>query len=164
MMEDNVDDRSRFVVSPDWLEEHLHDPGLVVVDGAWYLPAQNRDARAEYEAGHIPGAVFFDQDEVVDPDSDLPHTLPQPRVFARHASAMGITRDDTIVVHDGPGIFTAPRVWWMFRTMGAPNVFVLEGGLDGWKADGRPLTSEPTKIAPTHFETSFRPGSGGPAP
>ena len=115
------------IVSPDWLETHLHDPGLSVVDASWYLPAQNRDARAEYDAAHIPGAIFFDQDAVVDPDSALPHTLPSPTEFERHASAMGIGRTDTIVVYDGPGMFTAPRVWWMFRVMGADKVFVLDG-------------------------------------
>ena len=125
-----MSDKSPFVVSPDWLAKHLKDPGLSIVDASWYLPAQNRDARAEYDAAHIPGAVFFDQDEVVDPGNPLPHTLPPPTVFEQHASAMGISRDDTIIVYDGPGMFTAPRVWWMFRTMGARNVFILDGGFD----------------------------------
>ncbi len=143
--------KSRFVVSPDWLETHLHDPGLSVIDASWYLPAQNRDARAEYDAAHIPGAIFFDQDAVIDPDSDLPHTLPTPTEFERHASAMGIARTDTIIVYDGPGMFTAPRVWWMFRIMGAGNVFVLDGGFDNWMADGRPVTAAPTRTAGTAF-------------
>lgn len=144
-------DKSRFVVSPDWLEAHLHDPGLTVLDASWYLPDQNRNARAEYDAAHIPGAVFFDQDAVVDPASSLPHTLPSPLEFERHASAMGISRSDTIIVYDGPGMFTAPRVWWMFRVMGAENVFVLDGGFDNWKAAGRPVTHAPTPIAGTAF-------------
>ncbi|WP_306118313.1 MULTISPECIES: 3-mercaptopyruvate sulfurtransferase [unclassified Roseitalea] len=144
-------ERSRFVVSPDWLEAHLHDPGLVIVDGSWYLPDQGRDARAEYDAAHIPGAVFFDHDAVVDPSSDLPHTLPAPSVFEQHASAMGIARTDTIVVYDGPGMFTAPRVWWMFRIMGADSVFVLDGGFDNWQAQGRPVTDAPTRTAGTAF-------------
>lgn len=148
-------DKSPFVVSPDWLEQHLHDPGLSIVDASWYLPDQKRDARAEYDAAHIPGAVFFDQDAVVDPESGLPHTLPSPTEFERHVSAMGITRDDTIIVYDGPGMFTAPRVWWMFRVMGASNVFVLDGGFDNWKADDRPVTNAPTKIAaPPSFRSS----------
>lgn len=151
-------DKSPFVVSPDWLEQHLHDPGLSIVDASWYLPDQKRDARAEYDAAHIPGAVFFDQDAVVDPESDLPHTLPPPAEFERHVSAMGITRDDTIIVYDGPGMFTAPRVWWMFRVMGAANVFVLDGGFDNWKADGRPVTDAPTKIAGTAFVPKFDAG------
>ncbi len=142
---------SRFVVSADWLEEHMYDPGVVIIDGSWYLPAQNRDARAEYDAAHIPGAIFFDHDEVVDPDSDLPHTLPSPLIFEEHASAMGIGRHDTIVVYDGPGMFTAPRVWWMFRVFGADKVFVLNGGFDRWKAADRPVTDAPTKTAASAF-------------
>lgn len=143
---------SPFVVSAEWLESRLHKPGVSIVDASWYLPAQNRDGRAEYEAGHIPGAVFFDQEMVVEPNSTLPHTLPRPGVFAQFASSMGVDEEDTIVVYDGPGFFSAPRVWWMFRTMGARNVLVLDGGLDRWKAEGRPLTSEPTKVAPGFFE------------
>ena len=147
-----MSDTSPFVVSADWLEERLGQPGLSIVDGSWYLAAQNRDARAEYDAGHIPGAVFFDQDSVVDPDSDLPHTLPSPELFGQFAGSMGIGSGDTIVVYDGPGMFSAPRVWWMFRLMGAGQVHVLDGGLDGWKREGRPLTDRPTRIAPTFFE------------
>ncbi|EKF20986.1 3-mercaptopyruvate sulfurtransferase [Nitratireductor pacificus] len=150
-----MSETSRFTVSADWLEAKLGMPGLSIVDASWYLPAQGRDARGEYEAGHIPGAVFFDQDVVVAPGSDLPHTLPDAPTFARHAGAMGIARDDTIVVHDGPGLFSAPRVWWMFRVMGARNVLLLEGGLDGWRAEGRPLTAAPTKIAPNVFEATL---------
>lgn len=146
---------SPFVVSADWLEGRLTQPGLSIVDGSWYLPAQNRDARAEYEAGHIPGAVFFDQDRIVDATATLPHTLPQPGQFGQFANAMGIDKDDTIVVYDGPGFFSAPRVWWMFRLMGANKVFVLDGGVDGWKAQGRSVTSEPTKIAPGFFDVQY---------
>jgi len=148
----------KIFVTADWLQERLGQPGLSIVDASWYLPAQGRDARAEYEAGHIPGTLFFDQDDVVDPDSKLPHTLPPPGVFARMVGSMGIAVDDTIVVYDGPGLFSAPRVRWMFRTMGAKNVFLLEGGADRWKAEGRPLTAEPTKVAPNLFEVSFDAG------
>ena len=144
-----------FTVSSAWLAEHLDDPGMSVVDASWYLPAQKRDARAEYEAGHIPRAVFFDHDLVVEPGSRLPHTLPAPEVFATHAGSMGISVDDTIVVYDGPGLFSAPRAWWMFRVMGARKVYVLEGGIDGWKAEGRFVTPKPTKIAPCLFEVDF---------
>jgi thiosulfate/3-mercaptopyruvate sulfurtransferase len=144
-----------FFVTPEWLQERLGQPGLKIVDGSWYLPAQKRDPRREYDSGHIPGAVFFDQDEVVDPESSLPHALPSPEVFARFAGAMGIAADDTVVVYDGPGAFTAPRVWWMFRVMGARNVFILEGGGDGWKSAGRPVTDEPTRIAPNVFDARF---------
>lgn len=148
-------DKSAFVLSADWLQERLGQPGLSIVDGSWYLPLQNRDPKAEYDAGHIPGAVFFDHDKLSDPNSDLPHTFPKPETFAAAISSMGITNDDTIVVYDGPGMFTSPRVWWMFRTMGAKNVLLLDGGFDNWKQAGRPVTNEVTKIAPSAFVANF---------
>ena len=147
-----MSETSPFVVSADWLQERLSTPGVSVVDGSWYLPAQGRDARAEYEAAHIPGAVFFDLDNVVESGSQLPHTMPHPRLFAQFASSMGVDEKDVIVVYDGPGFFSAARVWWMFRTMGARQVYVLDGGFDRWKAAGRPTTAEPTKIAPGFFD------------
>ena len=150
-----MSEKSPFVVQPEWLIQHLGDPDLSIVDGSWYLPVHNRDARTEFDAGHIPGAVLFDQDAVVDPDSDLPHALPTPEVFERHAGAMGISRDDTIVVYDGPGMFSGPRVWWLFHVMGAENVFLLDGGFDNWKKNGHPVTSEPTTKAPTTFKSRF---------
>lgn len=146
---------TEFLVSTEWLAKHLDDPGLSVVDGSWYLPAQGRNAKAEYEAGHIPRAVFFDQDVVVAPGSSLPHTLPPPEIFATFAGSMGISRDDTIIVYDGPGLFSAPRVWWMFKIMGARDVRILEGGIDGWKREGRFVTARPTKVAPCLFEAKF---------
>lgn len=147
--------RNSAFVTADWLEQRLGQPGLSIVDGSWYLPAQGRDARAEYDAGHIPGAVFFDHDAVVEPGSTLPHQLPSPQNFARFAGAMGIAETDTIIVYDGPGLFSAPRTRWMFRVMGAPDVFILEGGLDSWKKEGRPLTADLTKIAPNVFDAAF---------
>lgn len=146
---------NRFTVSADWLEANLHKPGVSIIDGSWYLPAQKRDAKAEYEAAHVPGAVFFDHDSVVDPNSDLPHALPRPEDFARMAGSMGIAETDTIVVYDGPGLFSAARVWWMLRIMGAKEVFVLDGGFDRWKVEGRPVTEEVTKVAPCFFNASF---------
>lgn len=148
---------SPFVVSADWLQERLDKPGVSIVDGSWYLPAHNRDARAEYQAAHIPGAVFFDHDNVVAPDSPLPHTLPAPRLFGQFASSMGVDENDTIVVYDGPGFFSAPRVWWMFRLMGAKEVYVLDGGFDRWKAESRPVTAQTTKIASCFFEVECDP-------
>ncbi len=146
---------SPFVVDAEWLEQRLGTPGLSIVDGSWYLPAQKRDPKAEYDAAHVPGAIFFDQDVVVDPDSPLPHTLPRPEVFAQHVGSMGISADDTIVVYDGPGVFSAPRVWWMFRVMGVFQVYLLDGGFDGWKMEGRSITAERTKIAPCVFFANF---------
>lgn len=148
------ENRSPFVVEPDWLAANL-DSGIRIVDASWYLPAQGRDARAEYEAAHIPGAVFFDQDLVVDPGSSLPHTLPSPDTFAGHAGRLGLSETDTIVVYDGPGMFTAPRVWWMLRTMGAREVRILDGGFDNWRIAGRPVTAEATEIAGATFTPSF---------
>ncbi|MGS1093312.1 3-mercaptopyruvate sulfurtransferase [Aquamicrobium terrae] len=146
---------SPFVVDPDWLQQRLGQPGLSVVDASWYLPAHKRGARGEYDAAHIPGAVFLDQDAVSDPESELPHTLPSPRHFSRFVGTLGISADDTIVVYDGPGFFSAPRAWWMFRIMGVYQVYVLDGGFDNWKAEGRPVTAEPTKIAPCIFHAQF---------
>lgn len=148
-------EKSPFIVSPDWLQKRLDDPSVKIVDAAWYLPAQKRDGGAEYRAGHIPGAVFFDQDVIADHDSGLPHTLPSPNAFADAAGKLGLSETDTIVVYDGPGIFTAPRVWWMLRVMGARSVFVLDGGMDGWKAEGRPVTDAATAIVPTVFHAAF---------
>lgn len=150
-------EKSPFIVDADWLQAKLGSPGLSIVDASWYLPAHKRNARAEYDAAHIPGAVFFDLDQVTDEDSDLPHTLPNPRVFARFAGSMGISADDTIVVYDGPGFLSAPRVWWMFRVMGVAEVFVLDGGFDRWKAAGRPVTADQTRVAPNVFHADFDP-------
>lgn len=149
---------SPFTVDADWLQERLGEPGLVIVDASWYLPAQKRDARAEYDAAHIPGARFLDQDAVSDPDSVLPHTLPSPRHFSQYVGSMGVSADDTIIVYDGPGFFSAPRAWWMFRVMGVFQTYVLDGGFDGWKAAGRPVTAEPTKMAPSVFHADFDAG------
>lgn len=148
-------EESPFIVDADWLQAKLGEPGLVVVDASWYLPAQKRDARAEYDAAHIPGAVFFDHDLISDQDSPLPHTVSSPQDFAKYVGTMGISADDTIVVYDGPGFFSAPRAWWMFRVMGVFQVYILDGGFDRWKAAGRPATSEPTKIAPGVFHADF---------
>jgi thiosulfate/3-mercaptopyruvate sulfurtransferase len=150
-------DKSRFVVSADFVEKQLGAPQFRIVDAAWYLPAQNRNGAAEYAAGHIPGAVFFDQDVIADHSSTLPHTVPSPALFAAEVGKLGISDTDTIVVYDGPGIFTAPRVWWLFRTMGAKNVFVLDGGLDGWKKEGRPLQTDLPEPSPAVFNTNFNP-------
>jgi thiosulfate/3-mercaptopyruvate sulfurtransferase len=132
-------------VSPQWLAAHLADPGLVVIDGSWYLPAMNRDPQADYRAGHIPGAVRFDIDTVKDRASSLPHMLPSAEQFAEEVGALGVGSDMKIVVYDGLGLFSAPRVWWTFRTFGARDVALLEGGFPAWKALGLPVeTGEPS--------------------
>nr|WIE89642.1 3-mercaptopyruvate sulfurtransferase [Mesorhizobium sp. WSM4875] len=146
---------SPFIVDTDWLEKRLGTPGLTIIDASWYLPAQKRDARAEYDDAHIPGARFLDQDAVSDPDSKLPHTLASPQYFAQYVGSMGVSADDTIVIYDGPGYFSAPRAWWMFRVMGVFQVYILNGGFDRWKAEGRPVTAEQTRIAPCVFYADF---------
>jgi thiosulfate/3-mercaptopyruvate sulfurtransferase len=130
---------SKWLVTTDWLAGNLGSPGLVVVDGSFYLPAMKRDAEAEYLAGHIPGAVRFDIDAVADKSVDLPHMLPPSEEFAVAAARLGIRDTDTIVAYDGHGMFSSPRVWFTFRLFGAESVFILEGGLPKWKAEGRPL-------------------------
>jgi thiosulfate/3-mercaptopyruvate sulfurtransferase len=147
---------SDFFIPAAELAARLGDAKLKVVDGAWYLPAQNRDAAAEYAQARIPGAVRFDIDEVSDKSSDLPHMLPSPEDFARAAGAIGISRDDDIVVYDGPGVFSSARVWWTFRVMGALSVRILAGGFDRWKAAGYPVeTGAPSSPKPAVFQTAF---------
>ena len=134
---------SKWLVTTGWLAANLGEPGLVVLDGSFYLPAMKRDAAAEYLAGHIPGAIRFDIDEIADHSTDLPHMLPSPTDFAAAASKLGIGDQDTIVAYDGFGMFSSPRVWFTLRLFGADNVFILEGGLPKWKAEGRALESGP---------------------
>ncbi|MBN9049883.1 MAG: 3-mercaptopyruvate sulfurtransferase [Rhizobiales bacterium] len=150
---------SPWLKSVDWLAAHLNDPNVVVVDGSFYLPAQKRDAHREYREGHIPGAVFFDIDEITDKTTDLPHMLPGPADFAKAVGALGIGNDDTIICYDGAGLFAAPRVWWTFRIFGARNVFILDGGLPRWKAAGQPLESGDGKRAPKTFKAEMNTGA-----
>ena len=146
---------SRWLMSTDQLAQRLGAPDTVVVDGSFYLPALKRDAKAEYLAGHIPGAAFFDIDAIADHSTNLPHMLPTATQFAQEAGKLGIGSNDTIVVYDGAGLGGAPRVWWTFRTFGAKNVFILDGGLPKWKAEGRPLEAGDVKRAPRRFDAEF---------
>jgi thiosulfate/3-mercaptopyruvate sulfurtransferase len=143
---------SRWLLSTDWLAQRLGEPDVVVVDGSYYLSTMQRDAAAEYLAGHIPGAVRFDIDAIADHSNPLPHMLPDAAQFARDVGTLGIADSDTIVVYDGAGMYSAPRVWWTFRLFGADKVFVLEGGLPKWKAEGRPLEAGAVKRAPRPFK------------
>jgi thiosulfate/3-mercaptopyruvate sulfurtransferase len=146
------DGRSAFVVAFDWLAANLGAPGLKIVDASWYLPAQGRDAKAEFAARRIPGAVHFDIDAISDVTSGLPHTMPSAAQFAAQVGALGLSDSDVIVVHDGPGMFSAPRVWWMLRVFGARNAFVLDGGFDQWQAENRPVeTTAPQTPPPAVF-------------
>ena len=146
-----------FLVDPAWLAARLGDEGVRILDASWYLPQQRRDGRAEYLAGHIPGAAYFDIDEVVDPSSTLPHTLPSAEAFAVAAGALGVGSGDTVVVYDGAGIFSAPRVWWMFRAFGHDRVAVLDGGLPAWKQAGYPLETGANHPEPRVFSAQLRP-------
>lgn len=127
------------LVSTEWLAEHLAAPDVRVADASWYLPQAGRDAKAEYRAAHIPGAVFFDIDELSDEKSSLPHMLPPAPKFASQMRRLGLGDGNFVVVYDGAGMYSAPRAWWMLRAMGHEEVAVLDGGFPKWKREGRPI-------------------------
>jgi thiosulfate/3-mercaptopyruvate sulfurtransferase len=128
------------LVSTEWLAARLGGRGLRVVDGSWYLPTSGRDAAAEYEAGHLPGAVFFDLDASSDDATPLPHMLPDADAFAKRMASLGLADTDDLIVYDGSGVnLSAPRVWWMFRAFGHARVAVLDGGSVKWRREARPL-------------------------
>ena len=140
------------LVSTEWLDARLGGPGLRVVDGSWYLPTSGRDAAAEFAAGHIPGAVFFDLDATSDRASPLPHMLPDADSFARRMSALGLSDTDDLVVYDGSGAnLSAPRVWWTFRVFGHDRVAVLDGGMVEWRSEGRRLEAGTPTPSPGRF-------------
>ncbi|MGH6926264.1 MAG: 3-mercaptopyruvate sulfurtransferase [Propylenella sp.] len=143
------------LVTAEWLKERLDRGQAKAVDASWYLPAQNRDPNAEFLAGHIPGAVYFDIDAIADHSTGLPHMLPDEAAFAAAAGALGLSESDTIVVYDGMGIFSSARVWWMLRTFGARDVHVLDGGLPAWKKAGFPLEAGEATPAPVRFRARF---------
>jgi thiosulfate/3-mercaptopyruvate sulfurtransferase len=150
---------SKWLKTTEWLESQLGKPGVAIVDGSFYLPAQKRDAKAEYVAGHIPGAVFFDIDVVADHSSDLPHMLPGPKQFGDAAGALGIAETDTVVVYDGLGLLSAPRVWWTFRIFGVKNVFILDGGFPAWKSEGRKVEAGEVKRPAATFNAVMDTGA-----
>jgi thiosulfate/3-mercaptopyruvate sulfurtransferase len=150
---------SPWLKSTEWLAGQLGKPGVSIVDGSYYLPTQKRDPKAEYVAGHIPGAVFFDINAIADDSTDLPHMLPGPDQFADAVGSLGITENDTIVVYDSSGFFSAPRVWWTFRIFGARNVFILDGGLPVWTQEGRPVDSGEVKRPKRTFNADMDTGA-----
>jgi thiosulfate/3-mercaptopyruvate sulfurtransferase len=150
---------SRWLKSTEWLAGQLGKPGVSIVDGSYYLPTQKRDAKGEYLAGHIPGAIFFDINAIADDSTDLPHMLPGPDQFGKAVGNLGITENDTIVVYDGSGFFSAPRVWWTFKIFGARNVFILDGGLPAWKQEGRPLNTGEVKRPQRTFNADMDTGA-----
>jgi thiosulfate/3-mercaptopyruvate sulfurtransferase len=146
---------SPWLVTTDWLAQRLGAVDTVIVDGSFYLPVLKRDAKAEYLAGHIPGAGFFDIDAIADHSTKLPHMLPSAAQFSQDVGRLGVGKDDTIVVYDGAGLGGAPRVWWTFRTFGAKRVFILDGGLPRWRAEGRPMEPGEVARAPRKFEAAL---------
>jgi thiosulfate/3-mercaptopyruvate sulfurtransferase len=147
-------DDPKTLVSTGWLAEHLKSPDLRLLDASFYLPDMGRNARAEYAAAHIPGARFFDIDEISDHRSGLPHMVPPVEKFMSRMRAMGIGDGHQVVVYDGMGLFSAARVWWLFRLMGKTDVAVLDGGLPKWLAEGRPVTDAPPVIRDRHMTVS----------
>ncbi len=144
---------NRPLVSTDWLHEHLHDDDVRVVEASWHLPATGRNARTEFAHAHIPGAVFFDIDEHTS-SSHLPHMMPAAEMFASAAGRLGLSDKHKIVVYDSYGLFSAARVWWMFRYFGAKNVYVLDGGLPAWLNSGLAVVSDSVEPVPVVFDTS----------
>jgi thiosulfate/3-mercaptopyruvate sulfurtransferase len=145
------------LVTTDWLAGHLSDPAVQVVDATWYMPGEAGSGIGDHQAGHIPGAVFFDIDAISDHATDLPHMLPSPEAFAEAVGRLGLRRESVVVVYDARGLFSAARVWWTLRAMGFPNVFVLDGGLPRWRAEGRPLESAAPAPPAVALAPAFRP-------
>jgi thiosulfate/3-mercaptopyruvate sulfurtransferase len=150
---------NRWLKSTDWLAARLRDPNVVAVDGSYFLPTIKRDAMAEYRSGHIPGAVFFDIEAVSDHSTELPHMLPGTTQLGEVLGKLGIGNDDTVVVYDSTGLYSAARVWWTFRIFGAKSVFILDGGLPKWKAENRPLETGDAKRVAKKFNAEMNVGA-----
>ena len=145
------------LVSTEWLAQHLDDPEVGIIDASWYLPAQNRDAVAEYGQAHIPGAVYFDIDEISDTASDLPHMIPSAEGFAAKAGALGLGNGFRIVAYDSGSMMASCRAWWMFRLFGYDDVAVLSGGFAKWQRENRPVESGEVTPVPRTLTVRFRP-------
>jgi thiosulfate/3-mercaptopyruvate sulfurtransferase len=154
MNDQTTADDPKTLVSTDWLAAHLKDPDLRVLDASWYMPGSGRDAKAEYDAAHIPGARFFDIEEISDQRSDLPHMAPPVEKFMSRMRALGVGDGHQVVVYDGSGLFSAARVWWTFRLMGKMDVAVLDGGFPKWQAEGREVEDLPPVIRDRHMTAS----------
>ncbi len=144
-------DDPKTLVSTDWLSAHLKDPDLRILDGTWFMPSDERDAHALYQAAHIPGARFFDIDEISDHSSDLPHMAPSPEKFTSRLRAMGVGDGHQVVVYDQHGLMSAARVWWLFRLMGKDSIAVLDGGFPKWQAEGRAIEDLPPVVRDRHM-------------
>jgi thiosulfate/3-mercaptopyruvate sulfurtransferase len=141
----------QLLVSTEWLAAHLNAPDVRILDASWHMPGSARDARAEFEAAHIPGARFFDIDEISDEQSSLPHMAPPVEKFVSRMRALGIGDGHRVIVYDSIGVFSAPRVWWLFRLFGKRDVAVLDGGLPKWRAEGRPVEDGVPILRDRHF-------------
>jgi thiosulfate/3-mercaptopyruvate sulfurtransferase len=139
------------LVSTEWLAAALGAPDLAIIDASWFMPAAGRDARGEYEAAHITGAVYFDLDDISDPANPLPHMMPDAARFASRMRALGLGDHERIVVYDNSPVHSAARAWWMLRTFGARDVAILDGGLPKWLAERRPTQSGTPAAGPGHF-------------
>ena len=144
-------------VSTDWLAAHPPGPGLGLIDASWHLPPTGRIGRAEYLAGHIPGAVYFDIDQIADTSSGLPHMLPDAALMAKEMTALGLGDGMRFVVYDSLGLFAAARVWWMLKAFSVKDVALLDGGLPKWIREGRPLESGAFTPTPRAFTPKLDP-------
>ena len=145
----------KVLVSTDWLSSRLSDPEIRILDATWYLPNVDRDAKAEYDQSHIPNARFFDIDEVSDHRSDLPHMVPPVEKFMSKVRKLGVGDGHQIVIYDSHGLFSAARVWWLFKVMGQKNVAVLDGGLPKWLREGRTVDSSSPLIRDRHMFVKY---------
>lgn len=147
------------LVSADWLKDHIASPDVVVMDATWVPPflKDRPDGKSCYLHGHIPGAPYFDIDDIADKSSGLKHMLPEADVFAEKVGALGISNTTQVVVYDSNSFFASARAWWMFRAMGHEHVYVLDGGLEAWRTAGGAIETEPTNLAPRDFTATLRP-------
>lgn len=153
-----MQDDPKTLVSTEWLAAHLNDPDLRVIDASWHMPAAGRDARAEYDAAHIPGARFFDIDEIADKRSALPHMAPPVELFISRMRAMGVGDGHQVVVYDNSDVRSAARLWWTFRLMGKTDVAVLDGGFAKWQAERRPVEDMPPILRDRHITVQRQAG------
>ena len=151
-----MSDDPKTLVSTAWLSDHLKDPDLRVLDASWYLPDAGRDPQAEYHTAHIPGARFFDIDEISDARSDLPHMAPPVEKFMSRMRSLGVGDGHQIVVYDGAGLLSAPRVWWLFKLMGHRDVAVLDGGFPKWQAEGHPTEDLAPVVKDRHLTVRYQ--------
>ncbi|SFU64212.1 3-mercaptopyruvate sulfurtransferase [Xenorhabdus koppenhoeferi] len=149
--------KNEYFVSPQWLNEHLHDENVVIVDASAPMPTQSIDYYQLWLEEHIPGAQFFDLDKVANLQTNLPHMLPEPEIFRQAVNKMGISENHLVVIYDQGNMFSAPRAWWTFKIFGAHHIRILEGGLQGWQQSGYPTESGKVARSPEVFNVQFTP-------